>query len=285
MQLETILDHLDIGISKYESVPGGDINDSYCIYSGNEKFFLKLNDGSLYPRMFEKEARGLVALANAMPGLVVPSVIKYGTAGLKQYLLLQWIERGTPKKDFWESFGRSLAQMHLLVQDYFGLDEDNYIGSLPQTNTRQAGWSTFFSQCRILPLANILFNTGAFSKSDMLTTEAFCKRSRELFPPEPPALLHGDLWSGNYMISSEGCAAVYDPAIYYGHREMEIGMTKLFGGFDQRFYDAYQEIYPLERNWRQRLPVLQLYPLMVHAVLFGGHYVSSAKEIISQFAP
>ena len=284
MQLESILDHLDIGISKYEAVHGGDINDSYCIYTGKEKFFLKLNDERLYPRMFEKEARGLGALVQALPGLVVPAVIKHGAAGLNQYLVLQWIERGTPKKDFWESFGRSLAQMHLQVQDYFGLDEDNYIGSLPQTNTRQAEWHTFFSQCRILPLAKILFNTGAFSKVDLAATEAFCTRSQQWFPREPPALLHGDLWGGNYMISSEGTASVFDPAIYYGHREMDIGMTKLFGGFDKRFYDAYQEIYPMESNWNQRLRVTQLYPLLVHAVLFGGHYVSSAREIIRQVA-
>ena len=284
MQLETILDHLNIRVNRYEAVQGGDINESFCIYSGNEKFFLKLNNGKLYPGMFEKEAGGLNALAAAMPALVVPGVITNGIAGQYQYLVLQWIEKGTPKKDFWEIFGRSLGRMHLQQRDYFGLNEDNYIGSLPQNNTKHTQWHTFYSECRILPLVKTLFNNAAFSQSDLAAAESFCKGTEQLFPAEPPALLHGDLWGGNYMISTEGCAAVFDPAIYYGHREMDIGMTKLFGGFDQKFYDAYVEIYPLERNWRQRLPLLQLYPLLVHAVLFGGHYVSSAKEVIRRFS-
>ena len=284
MQLETILDHLNFRIDRYEGVHGGDINESFCVYSGNEKLFLKLNDGKLYPGMFEKEASGLNALAAAMPALVVPGVITNGIAGQYQYLVLQWIEKGTPKKDFWEIFGRSLAQMHLQEREYFGLNEDNYIGSLPQHNTKHAQWHTFYSECRILPLAKTLFNNGAFSKDDLAASESFCKRTQQWFPTEPPALLHGDLWGGNYMISSDGSAAVFDPAIYYGHREMDIGMTKLFGGFDQKFYDAYGEAYPMERNWRQRLPLTQLYPLMVHAVLFGGHYVNNVREIIRQFS-
>ena len=284
MQLETILDHLNFRVDSYEGVQGGDINESFCIYSGNKKLFLKLNDEKLYPGMFEKEAVGLNALAAALPALVVPGVISNGIAGQYQYLVLQWIEKGTPGKDFWENFGRSLAQMHLQKGDYFGLNDENYIGSLPQNNTKHAQWHTFYSECRILPLAKTLFNNGAFSKSDLAASESFCKRTQQWFPTEPPALLHGDLWGGNYMISSDGSAAVFDPAIYYGHREMDIGMTKLFGGFDQKFYDAYVEIYPLERNWRQRLPLLQLYPLLVHALLFGGHYVSSARDVIRRFS-
>ncbi len=284
MQLESILDHLHIMVSRYEAVAGGDINESFCIYSGGEKFFLKINDSHLYPRMFEKEANGLNALAAALPALVVPGVITNSIAGHYQYILLQWIEKGRPKKDFWENFGRSLAQMHLQEQDYFGQNEDNYIGSLSQNNTKHTQWHVFYSECRILPLAKTLFNSGAFSRGDLEASESFCQRSARWFPPEPPALLHGDLWGGNYMISSSGCAAIFDPAIYYGHREMDIGMTKLFGGFDQKFYDAYKEVYPMEHNWKKRLPLSQLYPLLVHAVLFGGHYVSSARQIIRQFS-
>jgi len=282
--LQPILDHLAIKINRHEPVHGGDINDAYCLYGGNEKYFLKVNDANRYPGMFENETRGLNALAKYLPALVIPRVIQNGAVEQQQYLLLQWIEKGLPRKDFWESFGRSLALMHLQVQDYFGWEEDNYIGSLQQNNSRHSEWHIFFSECRILPLAKILFNAGTFSKGDLTAAESFCAQSNQWFPPEPPALLHGDLWSGNYMISATGYAAVYDPAVYYGHREMDIGMTKLFGGFDQRFFAAYQEIYAMEQNWIQRLPLTQLYPLLVHAVLFGGHYVSSTREILKQFA-
>ena len=102
-------------------------------------------------------------------------------------------------------------------------------------------------------------------------------------PIEPPSFLHGDLWSGNYMITSSGYATIFDPAVYFWHREMDIGMTKLFGGFDHRFYEAYNEAYPLEKGWEKRLPITQLYPLLVHAVLFGGHYISNVKDIVKQF--
>ncbi len=283
MSLQPLLDHLELKINGYEPLHGGDINDAYCLFGENEKYFLKVNNASRYPGMFEKETRGLYALSAHLPALNIPRVIQFGAVEQQQYLLLQWIETGIPRSDFWESFGRSIALMHRQAQDYFGWEEDNYIGSLQQHNCRRDEWHIFFSECRILPLAKILFDTGAFSKRDLTEAESFCKDSSQWFPKESPALLHGDLWSGNYMISSTGYASVYDPAAYYGHREMDIGMTKLFGGFDQRFYDAYQETYSIEKNWIQRLSLSQLYPLLVHAVLFGGHYVSSAREIINKF--
>jgi fructosamine-3-kinase len=284
VSLQPILDQLEIKINRYEPVHGGDINDAYCLSGENEKYFLKVNNANRYPGMFEKESRGLYALSEHLPALNIPRVIQYGAVEQQQYLLLQWIESGIPAKDFWESFGRSLALMHRQARNYFGWEEDNYIGNLQQHNSRHDEWHIFFSECRIMPLVRTLFNTAAFSKKDLSVAELFCRQSNQWFPNEPPALLHGDLWNGNYMISSTGYASVYDPAVYYGHREMDIGMTKLFGGFDQRFYDAYQEIYCMEQNWTQRLPLAQLYPLLVHAVLFGGHYVSSAREIITKHA-
>ena len=190
---------------------------------------------------------------------------------------------GKPKKDFWGKFGAGLALMHLKKQPYFGWKDDNYIGSLHQSNTKQQSWHLFYTECRIMPLIKILFDTGGFSKSDLNIAETFCKQLNTVFPQEPPALLHGDLWSGNFMITASGNAAIYDPAVYYGHREMDIGMTKLFGGFDQRFYDAYNEMYPMKNGWQQRLSISQLYPLLVHAVLFGGEYVRRTKEIMQLF--
>jgi len=279
MELQAIIEDCGIAVSGYEPVHGGDINRCYCLYAGNHKYFLKINDALQYPGMFEKEAAGLDALKNNF-SLVVPAVIKHGNIHQQQYLLLQWIERAKASTNSMQSFGAALATMHKKQQPYFGWALNNYIGSLPQDNTRHDEWPSFYRACRIMPLVQLLFSRGAFSQQDIKAAENFCKTTGRLFPDEPPSLLHGDLWSGNFMVSSDG-AAIYDPAVYHGHREMDIGMTQLFGGFDQRFYDGYNEVYPLEKNWQQRLPLTQLYPLLVHAVLFGGHYISSVRAIIA----
>ena len=290
LSLKNIFDNCGLTITRYEPVHGGDINDCYRLYTHDANFFLKVNDAFRYPGMFEKEASGLKALAaglatfEKLATLVIPQVIKCGTAEQQQYLLLEWIETGRAKKNFWESFGAALATMHRQPQPYYGWKEDNYIGSLPQFNSKHTSWHLFYSGCRITPLVKLLFDAGAFTKQDALNAELFCQKTIELFPQEPPALIHGDLWNGNFMTTATGDVAIYDPAVYYGHREMDMGMTKLFGGFDQRFYDAYNEVYPLEKDWLQRLPLTQLYPLLVHAVLFGGHYVRSAINIIKQFS-
>ena len=280
MSLKNILEDCSLTITSFEPVHGGDINRAYCLYSSEAKYFLKVNDANLYPAMFEKEANGLQALAKELPTLIVPQPIKYGIAQQQQYLLLEWIEPGKPKTNFWGNFGAALATMHQQPRSYFGWEEDNYIGSLHQHNTKHDSWHLFYAECRIMPLVEQLFNAGVFTRQDVMTAESLCKKFDQLFQQESPALLHGDLWSGNFMITATGSAGIYDPAVYYGHREMDIGMTKLFGGFDERFYESYNEVYPLEKDWQLRLPLTELYPLLLHAVLFGGHYVSSAKDIM-----
>lgn len=282
MPLQQILDVCDLTITRYETLQGGDINRAYCLYGNKEKYFLKINEESKYPAMFEKEAAGLRSLqTNSI--LKVPAVLKHGIVNNQQYLLLEWIDSGTISPGFWERFGAGLAQLHLKKQEYFGWDINNYIGSLAQTNSIFPSWHLFYTECRILPLVKQLFDQGIFSKQDLKSAEIVCKKFEYLFPEEPPALLHGDLWSGNFKITAEGEAAIFDPAVYYGHREMDIGMTLLFGGFDQRFYEAYHEIFPLEKNWKQRISLTQLYPLLVHALLFGGHYVESARREMKNY--
>ncbi|MEP7110221.1 MAG: fructosamine kinase family protein [Ferruginibacter sp.] len=279
MSIQHILNDCGLNITNYEPLHGGDINRSYCLYGHTAKYFLKVNDARKYPCMFAKEVNGLHALHQNCT-LTVPRVIKSADTQQDQWLLLEWLENGSPKTNFWQNFGTGLAMLHQKQQSFFGWHEDNFIGSLVQHNQQLPSWHLFYGECRIMPLVRDLFNTGSFSKQDVTSAELFCKRIEDLFPPEPPALLHGDLWSGNFMIASDGNAAIFDPAVYYGHREMDIGMTKLFRGFDTQFYDAYNGIYPLENGWQQRLQFAQLYPLLVHAVLFGGHYAGSARDII-----
>jgi fructosamine-3-kinase len=282
MNLSPIFMDAGLVVRQYQPVPGGDVNQAYCLQDSGGKYFLKVNNANKFPEMFAKEKEGLQALHHNSP-LVVPEVIKHGAADGQQYLLLKWIEPGSPGPRYWEQFGASMALMHQPPQPYFGWENNNYIGKLPQSNEKQAEWGVFFTQCRIMPLIKRLFDGGVFNKQDVAATYFFCKRSDEIFPTEPPSLLHGDLWNGNFMATVLGDVAIFDPAVYYGHREMDIGMSKLFGGFDSRFYEAYNDVYPMKKGWLKRVPFTQIYPLLVHAILFGGHYAGKVKEIIKAF--
>jgi fructosamine-3-kinase len=151
-----------------------------------------------------------------------------------------------------------------------------------QDNTPHPLWSPFYTQCRIMPFVRQLRDTGLLANRDVTAAENLCKELPSIFPRETPSLLHGDLWSGNFMFTVNG-PAIFDPAVYYGHREMDIGMSLLFGGFDEKFYESYNRVYPFAKGWRQRVPYAQLYPLLAHAVFFGGHYISSVEEILKPF--
>ena len=277
-----IFNEIQIKPTHYHQVHGGDINEAYCIQTTTGKYFLKVNDELLYPAMFEKEADGLTALHNNS-NFLIPKVIKTGCAAGKQFILMEWIEEGVHGKTFWENFGRDLAHLHRQSQTTFGWHTDNYIGSLPQVNTQYNSWHEFYSSCRILPMTKRLFQLKRFNSNDVKAAESLCNKLENLFPNEQPSLLHGDLWNGNFMFSSIGKAAIFDPAVYCGHREMDIGMTLLFGGFDKVFYKAYHEAYPLETRWQQRLQLTQLYPLLVHAILFGGTYITRCRETVKLF--
>lgn len=283
MSVQNIIKETGLQIRHITPVAGGDINEAFCLESADgQKYFLKVNDAARYPAMFVKEATGLKALQN-ISSIKIPAVLQCGEASGKQYLLLEWLDKGAVTNNFWKDFASGLATMHKAPATYFGFEADNYIGSLVQSNNRHADWAGFYTECRIMPLTVMLKNRGLFSSNDVHHAKNFCKKIGDIFPDEPPSLLHGDLWSGNFMITENGAAAIYDPAVYFGHREMDMGMTLIFGGFAATFYSFYNEEYPLEKNWRSRISYTQLYPLLVHAVLFGGRYTSSAREIISKF--
>lgn len=282
MSLPAIFDDAGLTVTRYEQVHGGDINKAYCLHTTAGQYFLKVNDAALYPKMSEQEATGLDELRK-QGELLVPEVVQVGEAGSLQYLLLEWIEKGTAKPGFWEEFGRGLAMIHKQEQPFFGWKTDNYIGRLPQCNTKHTTWDEFYTECRIMPMVEILFNKGDFKKEDTAAAGSFCNQLDKLYPVEHPALLHGDLWSMNFTVSAKGHPVIFDPSVYYGHREMDLGMTKLFGGFDRRFYAAYNEVYPLEYDWENRLKLSEAYPLLVHAVMFGGIYTSKARDILRYF--
>ena len=277
-----VIESLPISIMGYQPVSGGDINSCYHVTTVADAYFLKVNDASVYPGMFEKEADGLAMLRANTP-LKVPAVIACGTTSTNQYLLLEWITGGTGTGESAAVFGAGMALLHQCTQPLFGYLSSNYIGSLHQKNQPVATWAVFYAQQRILPLVKIVFDQSAFGKSDLKAADNCCNRLHTLIPVEPPALLHGDLWSGNYKTTTAGDTAIFDPAIYYGHQEMDIAMTRLFGGFSPAFYDGYQQVFPLQQGWEKRLPLMQLYPLLVHAILFGGHYISQCSDILRKW--
>lgn len=279
MSLQHIFNDCHLLVNRYESVSGGDVNKAYCLQATDSKYFLKVNDADKYPGLLLQEQNGLQALQSEA-GLSVPEVIKYGQVENDQYLLMEWIEQGQPREDCWSTFGAAVAVMHKKSQSYFGWKENNFIGTILQQNEPAGDWNSFYAQRRLLPLVQKLFDTGMLTSEDLRLAEAFCKNLSHLLPEEPPALLHGDLWNGNFMLAATGEVVIFDPAVYYGHREMDVAMTRLFGGFDAQFYTAYNGIYPLEKGWQQRLYISQLYPLLVHATLFGGHYISQVKETL-----
>jgi fructosamine-3-kinase len=232
--------------------------------------------------MFEKEAAGL-RLLSASKTIDIPGVITTAEAGNYGYLLLQFIETGKTKRNFWIEFGTKLADLHRNTSDYFGLDHDNYIGSLVQKNSLHPDFFSFFISERIEPQLKEARNKGAFSQSETRYFNSLFNTLHNIIPVEKPALVHGDLWNGNFMITENGSPCLIDPAVYYGHREADIAMTKLFGGFDHDFYNAYNQAWPMEKEWQKRMDIFNLYPLLVHVNLFGGSYARQVMQIIRQF--
>jgi fructosamine-3-kinase len=279
-------------VSHFHRVTGGDINQAYCLEAGEQKFFCKLQAADPGRYMFATEIRGLHTLREHYSR--VPAIYGSGVREDKAFLLLEWIETGTPHPARWRQFGEELARLHGQQAPRFGFMEDNYIGSLPQRNFLPGGpggndradcdWADFYFQARLLPLLERGINAKIFNHNILHLTEGLPRRIRELFPPEPPSLLHGDLWSGNTRLGPRGHVWIYDPAVYYGHREMDLAMTRLFGGFSPECYEAYAHHYPPGPGWEERVSLCQLYPLLVHALLFGGDYVRECLEIIGTYA-
>lgn len=283
-----ILDHIssqiesEVGqkIIASHSQSGGDINQATILnFENGYSCFLKWND-SAPASMFETEAKGLELLSNANTELIIPEVILIG----KDFLLLSLIESCSANSASDFNFGVQLAKLHRNSSDNFGLGHDNFIGKLPQRNHTHKNWTDFFIQERIEPQIKLGVDSGKLSNSLAAKVENLISVVDHLFPDEPPALLHGDLWSGNYMYTTNGIASIYDPAVYYGHREMDLAMTRLFGGFSKDFYEGYNSEYPLEDGFEERIQLCNLYPILVHANLFGGGYVGRALEILAQFS-
>jgi fructosamine-3-kinase len=264
------------------AVGGGSINQAFQLKTNIGSFFLKYNSAGRYPEMFQKEAKGLKLLRD--PGIIsVPEVLLVEETEEHAFLLLEYVDSGVENPDFWDDFAQKLANLHKVKSDKFGLDHDNYMGSLHQYNHFHDDWTEFFIIERLERQVKLAREDGNIGRNEVAGFERIYKRLDEIFPPTQPSLIHGDLWSGNFMVDAKGEACLIDPALYYGHPETDIAMSTLFGGFSKRFYEAYNQHYPLEKGWQNRLEIYNLYPLMVHVNLFGGGYLSSVQRVLRRF--
>jgi protein-ribulosamine 3-kinase len=262
---------------------GGSINECFFIETDQKMFFLKRNIAENFPGMFEAEVKGLHLLTNSPENIIIPEAILQGTFKEHSYLVIEFFEKTSPEGDFWENFGRGIAGMHAHHGAEYGLDHDNYIGSLKQKNSPRRSWFEFFIHERLEPQAILALTNKKISRNLFDRFQKLYRKIETIFPVELPALLHGDLWSGNFLCTTNNKAVLYDPAVYYGHREMDLAMSKLFGGFNQKFYSAYNEIFPLEKEWEKRTEICNLYPLLVHVNLFGGGYLAQIDATLKKF--
>jgi len=261
---------------------GGCINPGGRLTTTAGIFFLKWNNAAQFPAMFETEANGL-RLLNKIKAIHIPEVIGVGDDGLNQFLLLEFVEQIAPKRDYWKTLGSQLAGLHRASNAQFGLDHSNYIGSLKQLNNPSESWVQFFIHERLEVQLKIAADGGVADSKILKSFEKLFLKLPSLIPEEKPSLLHGDLWSGNLIVNKNGDPCLIDPAVYYGSREMDLAMTRLFGTFPAQFYDVYHTSFPQLKGYQDRIDLYNLYPLLVHLNLFGLQYHHSIASILNSF--
>ena len=283
------------------SVSGGDINEAHrAELEDGRRVFVKTHArhvralrpsapsyslrslGSLHePRapaeMFAAEAHGLSWLRDAR-AIAIPEVLAVGD----RFLALEWLESGRPRAGFDDELGRGLAELHRHGAPSFGLERDNFIGRLPQDNTPAISWAELYAERRLRPMA--WSARRLLGPQTLAGLERLCGRLPSLLgPDEPPARLHGDLWGGNLHVTPNGAPCLIDPAVYGGHREVDLAMMRLFGGFSERVFSAYEEAFALAPGHRERVDLYQLYPLLVHVNLFGQSYVGAVQNALGRY--
>jgi len=265
-------------------VGGGSINScSKVVTDRGDTFFLKENDSARYPGLFQKEKEGLEYLQH--PEIFrIPDVIAAWEQDNRQWLLLEWIEEGLKTESFWKMFGENLAAMHRVTRYGFGFQEDNFMGALPQQNPLTEAWTDFFICHRMQPQADLARAKGLLDSRAIALFESLYKKLDSIFTEEAPSLLHGDLWSGNFMCDRFSRPVLIDPAVYFGHRNMDLAMTTLFGGFDKTFYESYHYHFPLPGNYREQWDICNLYPLLIHLNLFGAGYLQDILHTLNRYA-
>jgi fructosamine-3-kinase len=282
-------------VRSLRSVTGGDINEAHrAELTDGRTVFVKTN-ADAPPGMFAAEAAGLAWLQDAdavrIPGVVGshdPAALDPADdEGGPRLLVLEWIERAAPSPTHDEQLGRALADLHRFGAPTFGLETGagNWVGAIAQSNASHATWADFYAHQRLDPLVVRATERGLLPADARARFEVLYERLDDLYPAdEPPARLHGDLWGGNAMTDERGAPVLIDPAVYGGHREMDLAMMQLFGGFSPRVFAAYDEVHPRLDGHADRVALHQLHPLLVHTLLFGGSYAAATQRALNRYA-
>jgi fructosamine-3-kinase len=263
--------------TEFRSINGGCINQAYVVSNGQQQYFVKLNRPET-AEMFAAEAAGLNEIA-ATQTITVPDVICSGVTDQHAYLVLSYLDLAGKSAPAWEKLGAELAALHRFNPgESFGWHRNNTIGSTPQVNDWQDNWVEFFARQRLgYQLRLATSRGGRFpGQQDLLA-----KLPAILDHQPKPSIVHGDLWGGNAGFTSAGVPVIFDPAAYWGDREVDVAMTELFGGFPRAFYAGYTAVYPLPAGYEQRKTVYNLYHLLNHYNLFGGSYEGQANRAIA----
>lgn len=273
-----------VGELERRPLGGGCINEAFVIDAGGERWVVKGSDHAA-PQQFGSEAAGLRALRASGTSLVIPRVLcARDQDDGRGFLVLEYLEPGARADDFEERLGRGLAELHAHGSERgFGFETDGVCGATPQPNPWTDSWVEFYAEHRIGHQTRLARDNG-LGRDDVRRLETLAARLGEwIHDDERPALIHGDLWSGNLHVTADGRPALIDPAAYFGHREAELGMMSLFGGFGAGVWSAYQDARALAPGWRHRLGLYELYHVLNHFNLFGGGYASQAMAIVRRY--
>ncbi len=281
---EVVAAELGARVHAMHQLGGGDVAEAYRVDLDDGRVVFAKTHRAPPPSFFSTEAAGLAWL-RAAGAVAIPEVLAVGDGGdgVPAHLVLSWIEegRGTSSAAGEAGLGRALAALHRAGSPCFGREDRRSTGSRSLPNEPSATWVEFYAECRLRPLARLAEQSGALDGAAVAALHSVAGRLEALGgPPEPPSRLHGDLWAGNRLVDRDGTSWLIDPAAHGGHREFDLAMMRLFGGFGADVFAAYDEAHPLADGWAERVPLHQLAPLTVHAIKFGGSYVAATHAAL-----